>query len=267
MECTIQRSCTKCTREFSTTTYALAHINKRYRDKNRKDIRYQAGDKVLIWETSHTGPKKLSFRWSLPHTIIRPSSRNPLLYIVQDNQGKTKLYHVNRLHLYNPFNDSANPHCSHEHILRPSSPIIEFKNLKKSDYVIVQYRIREKIDKLPFALAQIISTNPHDSTVNVWWMGNNNENIFAAQRYGYWQPSTNKIYYQVKPLHKSHPKYTSYTTNSVINTTTIIAHGFDLGIEDNIPFSVLLQISENDDVPWKINTKIEGLDDITRNLR
>jgi hypothetical protein len=95
-------------------------------------------------------------------------------------------------------------------------------------------------------------------------MGNNNENIFAAQRKGYWQPSTNKHYYADKPIHPSHPRYTSITTETHLAPSDILARQVELGIELNIPFNVLFELSEEPRIEWKIEKAQKGMEDILR---
>ena len=134
------------------------------------------------------------------------------------------------------------------------------------EYVIVHYEKRPQ-DKLPFALIQVISVDKYTKTFTGWWMGNNNENIFAAQRKGYWQPATNKHYYDDKPIHPSHPRYTSVTTETSLSTADILIRQVDLGYELNIPFDVLFMISENQNIDWKIETAKKEMDDMLQRIR
>ena len=95
----------------------MMKANTEYRDRNRIDIKFSKGDFVLIWDPKTTtgGPKKLQFRWSGPAQIVRRSSTSPLLYIVNPtpqiaaDKAKVRKIHVNRLHMYHPFDEHLNP--------------------------------------------------------------------------------------------------------------------------------------------------------------
>ena len=139
---------------------------------------------------------------------------------------------------------------------------------EKGELVIVYYQQRE-VDQLPFALAEVRSVDLGTKSFTVWWYGNNSENIFAAQRKGYWQPSTNKHYFDDKPIHSSHPKYTSVTTETVLGVKDILVGNVELGYELNIPFDVLFQISEDPRVSWSIKqaASLKGLEDILERLK
>jgi hypothetical protein len=255
----------------------MMKANKEYRDENRVDVKFNRGDFVLVWDPKTTtgGPKKLQFRWSGPAQIKRRSRTSPLLYIVNPTPSKTskdcklRKLHVNRLHMYHPFDESLNPPTEIEAENRKEE-LEKMGNLKglpeRGEYIIVQY-VKRTQDKLPFALAQVLSVDKHTNTFTVWWMGNNNENIFAAQRKGYWQPSTNQHYYDDKPIHPSHPRYTSMTTETGLTTSDILIRKVELGIELNIPFDVLFTLSENPKISWKIEGAKQGMQDILQNLR
>ena len=171
--------------------------------------------------------------------------------------------------MYHPFDESLNPPTEIEAENR-KEVLEKMGNLKglpeRGEYVIVRYEKRAQ-DKPPFALAQVITVDKPTNSFAVWWMGNNNENIFAAQRKGYWQPSTNKHYYDDKPIHPSHPRYTSITTETHLTPSDVMIRNVELGFELNIPFDVLFTLSENQQIEWKIEGAKQGMQDILQKLR
>lgn len=255
----------------------MMKANKEYRDKNRIDVKFETGDFVLIWDpkTTSGGTKKLQFRWSGPAQIVRRSNTSPLLYIVNPNPtlpiepSKLRKLHVNRLHLYHPFDENFNPptEIEAENRAEELKKMGALKGLPEiGEYVIVGYQQRPQ-DKLPFALVEVISVDKGTNTFTGWWMGNNNENIFAAQRKGYWQPSTNKHYYADKPIHPSHPRYTSVTTETYLSPSDILMRNVELGFELNIPFDVLFALSQEPRIGWKIEKAKQGMEDILKHVR
>ena len=259
----------------------LARANKLYRDKNRKDVFFKKGDYVLIWDPciDKEGSSSLQYAWAGPGQIVRKSSQNALLFIVdptpdlENDPSRYRKLHVNRLHLYLP-----GPYGEHppRRDLRAYDrkaaldKLFKTKSLPRNgSFVIIVYQQRE-CDRLPFALLKVLDINKTDGTFTGWWMGNAHSNIFAAQKPGYWQPSTNKHYYRDAPLHKSHPRYTSVVTCTTLTPDDILVSNVPLGIEDNIPFDILQMISdygeETGNFKWTLKSEhkklLEGMTDL-----
>jgi hypothetical protein len=234
----------------------MAQLNKKYRDKNRIDITFQPNDSVLVYDVKEDtiGPKKFQFRWSGPSTIVKASPKSPLLYYVREASGNIRELHVNRLTLYNPHDDHMKHPDSWQNIASPRSHQKDPAQppIQEGELVIVEYAKRE-VDTLPFALGQVLSIDNQNKTIRLWWLGNDHNNIFAAQRKGYYYKTTNRHYYSDSPRHPSHPRYTTVTTEQDIPMEHILFRNIELGIEQTIPFNLLLSISQNKNIPWTIN--------------
>ena len=227
--------------------------NNNTRDKNRLDPRFARGDLVMCFDMKFDteGPKKLQYNHSGPHKILRKSSQSKLHYYIIDVDSKeTRKLHVNRLSKYQPHDEHLNPPIGWNSLQKKATNEEQTSNAKIGELVIVEYAPADKTLP-PFAVGKLIS-RADDGTLNIWWIGNNNNNIFAAQRYGYYQQSTNKWYYQDKPIHPSHPRYTSKITESHLKDEDIAIHSFPLGLEQNIPYDILVQLSMNKNIKWTL---------------
>jgi hypothetical protein len=162
--------------------------------------------------------------------------------------------HVNQLVLYNQFDEHENWHIDVQ-----TEP--NLKPMSKGDFVIIEYNNRGK-NQAQFAVGEVLATHPKKDILEIWWYGNNNDTILAAQRQGFWQSTFKKWYYRDSPIHKFHPRYTSEITESILSHDHTIAGPFELGPDQNIPIKIL--ISNNKKIPWSLPLETEGLQDLKK---
>jgi transposase InsO family protein len=251
-----------------------AALNKRYRDKKRSAVFFKDGD--LVWRYDRNcdkqGPQKLQFRFSGPHVIVKASGKSSNLYVISDCKTReTRLCNVDELvpahhdcsDLGLPlgwragqrkgrpgtFSPPVDPSLVDPGVSQPGEDASASPALKLGDMVALQVE-PDELEKIPFAVGEVISLEGHRLTV--WWYGNSHGNVLGAWRPGYVQSSDNRRYYDDRKLHPSHSRYTSAMTETALTRDHVIGTPFELNRRNALPMHVLKAVTDHPDVCWSL---------------
>ena len=218
-----------------------ALLNKRRRDENRYDVRYEPGDLVLFYESSSAPlpfrhvdttaqrkhrhrfvPRKLQYKWSGPHRVVRrlPVSNHNNCYVIHHNRRGEVVANVTCLYPYTPYDDGCLPgpdDAVQTDVAEP--PTSSSGNESSTDNVVYSKGdlvvVGLSDPDLPWAVAKILSRDSPDSSseFTIQWYGNIYDNFLGIQRPG-WIDGKGVAYYKDKPQHPSHQPYTNFTDAS-----------------------------------------------------
>jgi hypothetical protein len=242
----------------------VAAANKKRRDKNRKETRFEPGDLVLFVDKTadKEGPSKLQFVFSGPHLVVRRDSQSPNLYHVRmDTKGEIRKLNVNRLVLMDGNNRDLGPP------LRPSmgpktdkagagersqgNPPQAKTTYKVGDLVLLMVE-PDSVENMPFAVGKILTLQA-GGLITVWWYGNGRGNVHGAWRTGYYQATSDqRRYYDDRKLHVRHERYTSVTSDTKLTVDDIIGEPFELTKGRTLPMKVLNAVSKHTEVAWEL---------------
>ena len=258
--------------EVRRTQRRIALTNQMARDMNRYSIRFEQGDFVLLWEPEKLPgasqqvdpiPKKFTFRYSGPHTILKQVDANTYVILRNNDPKSEQLCNVNRLRIYHPWDDDEND-------VPPPLKLIETREKKEetesmfeelmfqpSDLAVpVQPNdmviIRMEDPDYPWEVAKCLKVNDDNNTSDIQWFGNLHRNPLGAQRPGWWISSEKRYYYNEKRKSHHHKMFTNILTETTVYTEYVLCHGFSLTSADKVPVDVLRLLDSNPNVAWKL---------------
>ena len=94
-----------------------------------------------------------------------------------------------------------------------------------------------------FGAGKVISIR--NDQLNLQWYGNLHERHVSTYRPCWYQESQRKFYYKNKPLHHSHPPYTTDDTDTKVTRDSVVVHGFTIGHDDKLSDACLRAIADH----------------------
>ena len=243
------------------------------RSKGQRRVEYNVNDHVLYWEPRQAkrleltptnanddsdvdghrhaaAPAKWKDRWSGPHAVTgKIACKTGHRYqIYHRERGHTIETHVNKLCLYRPWSQG----------LLSTSVDLDSKRLYKCGEWVEEGSlvVVPLVKPYPFGIAKVLSTND-DGELELQWFGNVRDSPSGTYLPGWTTKTGDRIYYAVKPRHRTHRAFIADKDNSDINLNQhdVLIHGFELTRTKHLPAPLLRAIATHPNVWWNPDAK------------
>ena len=235
---------------------ALRNAQARDLSQRRTAADFKVGDLALLWEPSYwsrqTGrPRKLSYRWTGPHSVTMLLEHRPnLVRVWHARRGLTLTVNVNRLIRFHPWEEDK-PSVSFS---RPTGAAsVDLADFADRIVVGALCIVRLQVDEdnsMPWAVGKLLRVE--NEQVLVQWFGNAFQDVLRKQQPGWRDPRDRRVYYRRGRIHGSHEPYVNLHDNLRLTCSHLYTAGFDLTNTGHVPRVVLRFLSAHPDIDWRL---------------
>ena len=202
----------------------------------RKRIRYEVNDQVLMWEPKHAQnmqtpeqmllqgnstkrPGKWNEKWSGPHTIVRINEKSSSPYTIFHTEKCVDIQtHANRLCPFQPWSDG---------ITSTSWKMDVRRRYRTGEWVEEGSLVLVPLEEpYPFGIALMLSCEPNGDMV-LQWLGNKKNSLHGTFSKG-WIREDGSIYYENMAANVADIPYTLKREGITMNQRDVVMHNFEL---------------------------------------